>query len=61
MREISAGEMCKWWWWLNKGATRGGATKAAEAPSLAKSKLRKKDKLSDSFEFLCRNDLKLCD
>jgi len=36
----------------SKGATRGRA-KRAEAPSLAKSKFKKKHKISDNFDFLC--------
>jgi len=43
-----------------KGATMGGTT-VAEAPPSAKSDLRKKIKISDSFYrfFLCLSDLKL--
>jgi len=40
-----------------KGATRKGA-KGAEAPSLAKSKLRKKIKYRIILIMLCLNDLK---
>jgi len=37
---------------MSKGSTREG-TKGAEVPPLSKSKLTKKDKISDSFDLFC--------